>query len=101
MNEKDRQELEEAMNDLKEMTHLSMDIVTAKKGDERSLEELQEPRTVEGEFPGNRDRAMGHALVIEEDLEELGISAEREYVEPTDHGHRIDIHIAGGEKDGR
>lgn len=84
------------MEDLQEMTHLSMNIVTAKKGNQQSLEELQEPRTVEGEFAGNRTRAMGHALVITEDLEELGIEASREYVEPTEFGHRIDIHIEGG-----
>lgn len=54
-----------------------------------------EPRTLEGQFPGNRNRAMGHALSLIEDLHEAGIPARREYVGKMDNFdlHRIDIHI--------
>lgn len=57
-----------------------------------------EPRTLEGVFPGSRDRAMGHALRVSEIAYENGLSARREYVEERDDGmHRIDVHIEGGE----
>lgn len=93
----------EVLDDLKSATILSANIVSAKNGDEAARDRLAEPRTIPMEFPGNRQRAMGHALVIIEDLEELGIRARREYqdqvMEPNEYGdgiHRIDI-VVGDE----
>jgi hypothetical protein len=56
-----------------------------------------EPRTLEGEFPGSRDRAMGHARRVVEIAEENGLDADVEYVEQEGDFHRIDVHIEGGE----
>ena len=58
----------------------------------------KEPRTLQGEFPGSKTRAMGHALEVVELAAEHGIDAEREYIgEMDDYDlHRIDIHIEGG-----
>lgn len=54
-----------------------------------------DPRTLEGEFPGNKTRAMGHALEVVEMAAEYDLDAEREYIRPMDDYdlHRIDIHI--------
>lgn len=94
--------MEEALDDLHSAVVLSGDIISAKNGNEAARERLAEPRTLPMRFPGNQDRAMGHALVLIEDLEELGIEAEREYHEQVlpanEHAgalHRIDIHISG------
>lgn len=94
--------VEGAVENLHSAAALSTDIVAAKHGDEAARERLAEPRTLPMKFPGNRTRAMGHALVIIEDLEELGISAEREYhgvVLENEAGtlHRIDISVEGGD----
>jgi len=53
------------------------------------------PRTIKGEFPGSRTRAMGHALEVVKMCNEDGVDAEREYIgEVEDFDlHRIDIHI--------
>lgn len=92
--------------DLYSAAALSTNIISAKNGDAAARERLAEPRTLPMKFPGNRKRAMGHALVIIEDLEELGIEAEREYHEqllPPKNGlgalNRIDIHIEGGDSE--
>lgn len=101
MNDTELEEAREGMESVREMFEVGADIVAAERGDERKLEELQQPRTIEAEFPGNRTRAMGHALVTVEKLEGLGIEAEREYVgevEDFPH-HRINIHIAGGDSE--
>lgn len=57
-----------------------------------------EPETIVGTFPGNRTRAMGHALALIETLEEHDVEAEREYIKPHDEfdEHIIAIHIMGG-----
>lgn len=89
--------LGEAFAYLRKMTRLSGAIVSASRGDADALADLQEPRTIEAEFPGEKDRALGGALYYVEDLNELeGVSAEREYVESTENGHRIDLHLNGG-----
>lgn len=59
-----------------------------------------EPRTLEGSFPGTRDRAMGYALEVCEIAAEHDLDAEREYVGRGDEyesQHIIKIHIEGGE----
>lgn len=65
----------------------------------------EEPRTLTGEFPGNKTRAMGHALAVVEIAEEHGIDAEREYIDEVgypeivdtdDELHKILIHLNGG-----
>lgn len=108
MSNNDTDTVEDALEDLASAAGLSGDIVAAKNGSEASRERLAQPRTLKMEFPGNRERAMGHALVIIEDLEELGIEAEREYHEQVkpplpEHNvgalHRIDIHVEGGVDD--
>ena len=58
-----------------------------------------EPRTIHGDFPGSKDRAMGHALEVVRIAEEAGLEAEREYVGQGDeyeNQHLINIHIEGG-----
>lgn len=91
------EELEDSMNYLRRMTRLSADIVAAQSGDSAALERVRERGTVEGRFPGNRQRAMGFALKYVEDMAELGIEAEREYISEEDSSHRIDIHIGSEE----
>lgn len=60
-----------------------------------------EPRTLQGEFPGSETRAMGHALEVVEMAEEAGLDAEREYIGEMDefNAHRIDIHLNGGDEE--
>lgn len=59
----------------------------------------EEPRTLQGEFPGSKTQAMGHALEVIEMADEHDLDAEREYIGPVDGFdlHRIDIHIQGGD----
>jgi hypothetical protein len=96
----DAADFEDRLAYLRMMTRLSGNIVAARNGDTASLEALQEPRTIPAEFPGGRDLAMGGALKYVEDLNDLpGVSAEREYVSSTEHGHRIDLHLNGGASD--
>ena len=62
------------------------------------------PRTLEGIYPGNKTRAMGHALASVEGVEECGEEAEREYIDQVwedPDSHRIDIHINGGSDENR
>ena len=68
-------------------------------------EPSQEPRTLDGYFPGNKTRAMGHALAVVEMAEEHGIDAEREYIDEVGYDesldidkdrHKILIHLNGG-----
>jgi len=82
---------------LRKATRLSGTIVAAQNGDSDALEDLQEPRTIRLAFPSPEKLAMGGALKYVEDLEELGISAEREYVSDEGDFHRINILIEGGE----
>lgn len=95
--------MDDVLASLESATALSADIVAAKNGSDAARERLAEPRTLRMKFPGSKQRAMGHALVIIEDLQLLGIEASREYeqqVLPPKDGlgaiHRIDIHVAGG-----
>lgn len=93
--------MSDPLSSLGSAVELSMDIVAAQDGSDEARERLAEPRTMEMKFPGSKDRAMGHALKIIEDLEELGINASREYHEvalSNDEGtiHRIDIIVEGG-----
>jgi len=83
---------------LRKATRLSGAIVSAQHGDEDALRDLQEPRTIRLAFPGGRTLAMGGALKYVEDLEELGVSAEREYVSDEGEYHRINLLIEGGDE---
>lgn len=92
--------MSDALGKLGSAVKLSMDIVAAREGSDDARARLAEPRTMEMQFPGSEDRAMGHALKIIEDLEELGINASREYQEvalSNDAGtiHRINIIVEG------
>jgi hypothetical protein len=92
----------EILADLADSVSLSLDVVAAKNGNQAALERLHESRTVEKEFPGTRERAMGHALELIDDFHELGIDAELKYGGvslETDEVtlHRIDIIISGGD----
>lgn len=82
---------------IRKATRLSGAIVLAQSGDSDALEDLQEPRTIRLAFPGSRNLAEGGALKYVEDLDELGISAEHEYVSDEGDFHRINILIEGGE----
>lgn len=117
--ESKEEQMTDVFEDLQDATGLSLSIVTLKnayEGDytelsrqnQRLYNELAQSRTVEGEFPGSRQRAMGHALVYIEDLAELDIDAEREYIghsdfyiehqeDMSDELHRVNIHIEPGD----
>ena len=64
-----------------------------------------EPRTLEGYYPGDKTLAMGYALATVEMAEENGLDAEREYIDEVGYPeeldidkerHKILIHIEGG-----
>lgn len=101
MSESDLDKVADTANQLQDAVELSMLIVTALNGDSTSQERLEalaaDGHVVTGEFPGSRQRALGHALKYVEDLEELGIDARREYVDETEFGHRVDIHFGESE----
>lgn len=82
--------VDEALAPMREMQNLLMSArrgVLSEKGD----------HTVEGEFPGSRTRAMGHALAAKELVEEhTDCTVEREYVgemEGYEDLHRIDLRV--------
>lgn len=58
-----------------------------------------EPCTLSGEFPGSKDRAMGHAREVAEIAREHDLDAEVEYVGEVENFdlHRIDVHLNGGD----
>lgn len=88
---------------LQKSVRLSGTILAAQSGDESCVEELRDMGRVQLAFPARSDEengrtlAMGYALKYVEDAEEVGVSAEREYISEEGDYHRIDI-IFGGEE---
>lgn len=71
-----------------------------KNGHSPELYDLTPGRVINGIYPGDRTRAMGHALYLVEQLDDVGIAADREYVGEVDdkhveEAHRIDVVIQG------
>lgn len=99
-------ELQEAIDTLHDSMEISGLTLSAMEGNDAAREALLSRSPITLGFPGDTEtQAMGFALKYEEDMEDAGLSVEREYLGVTQEAahpeasdrHAIRLHVEEGE----